>query len=288
MPADTLTLARHYLQVDQPERAVAALDEGDEALLESFEYWELRSAAELAAGRRGKSREAIRSGLSIWPEHPTLLWRLAHIELNDGNLAKAEETILKAIALFPESPDLIATYARVVTQAGQFEKAEALIAKASEIEPTNDEVGKARIVLAIAKGDDNAARDKAREALATAPDEAGLHATMGALEADAGRTSTAGRHLEQAAQLDLSTASENADLYREILLRRHPLMWPLAPIFRFGPWAIWGAFIFAFVALRAAGQSVLAIVVGGVYLVFCIYSWTVPPLLRRWYNRDRP
>ena len=37
--------------------------------------------------------------------------------------------------------------------------------------------------------------------------------------------------------------------------------------------------------LRLIGLPVLSAVVAVVWLVFCVYSWVAPPLVRRWMRR---
>ena len=75
--------------------------------------------------------------------------------------------------------------------------------------------------------------------------------------------------------------------YEASRLLAHWSMRPLVPLQRLGPAKVWGAAALLVVGLRAIGQPMLAAIFGGAYLLFCAYSWIVPPLVRRHLRRRR-
>jgi hypothetical protein len=71
----------------------------------------------------------------------------------------------------------------------------------------------------------------------------------------------------------------------ELRIAKHPLMLPIRPFVRFGPLKTWVAAIVVIYALRLTGLPVLSAAVAVVWVLLCIYSWVVPPLVRRWMRR---
>jgi hypothetical protein len=72
----------------------------------------------------------------------------------------------------------------------------------------------------------------------------------------------------------------------EMRVNRHPLMLPIRPILRFGPLTTWLIAVALIFGLRAVGLPSLAFIAAIAWLAFCLYSWVVPPLLRRWMLRN--
>jgi hypothetical protein len=135
-------------------------------------------------------------------------------------------------------------------------------------------------LIAYMAGDDKAAKEIGAGALAGAPEDAGLHALMGSYLLQGG-------DFERATKHHLTTASINPEhedaraLGRQAKLIRHPLMRPLWLAEKFGPGKIWIAFLVLVFGLRGAGLEEAAGITGLVYLAFVMYSWVVPPILRR-------
>ncbi|HET6480576.1 MAG TPA: hypothetical protein VFG35_11125 [Actinoplanes sp.] len=62
-------------------------------------------------------------------------------------------------------------------------------------------------------------------------------------------------------------------------------MLPLRPILRLGAVKTWLIAVTLILSLRAIGLPVLGGLLGFVWLALCVYSWVVPPLVRRWVRR---
>jgi hypothetical protein len=62
-------------------------------------------------------------------------------------------------------------------------------------------------------------------------------------------------------------------------------MLPVRPFIRFGPLKTWLAALVVIYGLRLAGLPILAVAAGLIWALLCVYSWVVPPLLRRWMRR---
>ena len=62
-------------------------------------------------------------------------------------------------------------------------------------------------------------------------------------------------------------------------------MRPLRPFARFNPLVVWIGAVAIIYGLRIAGLAPLSFAFAMAWLAFCVYSWVVPPLVRRWINR---
>src|SRR5881409_2698008 len=94
-----LALARHYLEIENPKRALEALERSHADELESPEFWELRADALLRLGRYGEGARAAREGLARDPDEIVLLDLLCLCELNLDNLSSAEQALDRALEL---------------------------------------------------------------------------------------------------------------------------------------------------------------------------------------------
>src|SRR5205085_2777003 len=82
-----LGLARHYLSIGNPKRALAELEQTGEGL-DAAEYWVIRAEALFELGRWRDAAEAARRGLEVDADHVTLLDVLAISELRLDTRAK--------------------------------------------------------------------------------------------------------------------------------------------------------------------------------------------------------
>jgi hypothetical protein len=76
-----------------------------------------------------------------------------------------------------------------------------------------------------------------------------------------------------------------ADAAAEARLWAHPLLVPLRPIARLGMFKSWAIAVGIMLTLRAVGLPLVAALFSLAWFLLCVYSWVVPPLLRRWLRR---
>ncbi|XXY53302.1 tetratricopeptide repeat protein [Sorangium sp. So ce269] len=279
-------LARHYLHVDQPRRALDVLERLTDADLEDAELWELRAAALHALERPAEAARAAREGLARAPESPYLLYLLSACEAQLGDAAAAERAILSCLRLAPESAPALCHYALLVAKAGQVAKAARLVEEAARLDPEGGGVARARMIVAYLQGTDDELDRHGKARLAADPDDALTHHLLGQAMLESGRIDEASRHLRTAARLDPGD-HDLADAAREARFASHWLLKPLWPMRRFGAIPVWIAALVVIYGLKAAGSRVAAGLLGLAYFVYCLYSWIVPPLLRRWMGLSR-
>lgn len=281
-----LDLARHYVSIDQPDRALDQLaDLGPD--FDDPEAWRLRGWALTALERYDEAAGVATQGLERSPDSPELLELLAVVEGRRRRLAEAERAILAALALAPDDPDLLCVYAELLGHGGQFEKADRVVEEAARLAPQSEHVLRTRMALAYLRGDDRLAERLGEELLSLDPDSWVAHRMVGVSALQRGETGRASRHFDSAARHDMSD-HEAATAAREVRAENHPLMWPLWPFRRLGPIGAWLGAIVTIGVLGAVGLNTLAVVFLLAYVALCVYSWVAPPLLRAWLRRRAP
>nr|WP_238351315.1 tetratricopeptide repeat protein [Kribbella shirazensis] len=203
---------------------------------------------------------------------------------SEGRLPEAEAAFLQGLSLDPNDPDLLIGYAHVCLAAGQAEKASALVERAASQAPESAAVSAARAQVAFALGKDRDMHRHSTEALAHDPEDPharALHGTASMLTGDArgGYDSLRSAAASQPGDEDLRAAAREAKLYN------HPLMVPLRPFARVNPLVVWIGAVAVIYGLRAAGLGPLSFAFAMFWLGYCVYSWVIPPLVRRWTNR---
>jgi tetratricopeptide (TPR) repeat protein len=282
-----VALASHYLDVDQPQRALDVLDGIDGPDLDDAYLWALRTQALVDLKQFAQAAATARNGLSVDAESITLLDLLAIAEAELGELEAAETAILQALELEPEHPVLLCRYALLLARGGELGKATRVCAEAERIDPDDEAVIRCRIALAYVRGDNKAAARESRRLLAELdPDDPVGHTMLGVQAASRGSFRSASRHFDTAARYDLGD-EQAVDLARRGRIHTHPLFWPILPFERFGPAASWLGAVAIMGLLAATGQDLLFAIFAGTYVLLCIYSWVVPPLARRWLSRER-
>ncbi|MBX3058301.1 MAG: tetratricopeptide repeat protein [Anaerolineae bacterium] len=99
MPEKTtsLSLASHYLDIDQPDRALALLDQPDSEVINYPYFWYLRGQAFYRLEKFENARQATQKGLALSPQDVQLLLLLCNCQSRLNNLAEAERAILAAL-----------------------------------------------------------------------------------------------------------------------------------------------------------------------------------------------
>jgi len=196
----------------------------------------------------------------------------------------AERVLLDGLAMAPHDVDLLCAYAELCAANNQPDKAEKLVARAQEQAPESAGVFSTRIQVAHARGDDRAAQRIAQQFVAAHPENPAAHALLGGMSAVRGQVDPAYTGLRQAAA---SAPGEQscAESAMELRVAKHPLMLPVRPFIRFGPLKTWVAALVLIYGLRLAGLPILAVGAALIWALLCLYSWVVPPLVRRWMLR---
>ncbi|TDD57756.1 tetratricopeptide repeat protein [Kribbella antibiotica] len=279
-----LRMAGHWLQIGHPERTLDELQGlwGDAAV--DYRAYLFRGAALHQLDRNAEAIDVLKDGLAVHGPFLPLLQVLGSALRAEGRLPEAEGVFLQGLSLDPNDPDLLIGYARVCLTAGQAEKASALVERAASHAPESAQVSAARAEVSFALGKDRDMQRHSSEALSHDPEDPharALHGTASMLTGDSrsGYNSFASAAASQPGDQDLRSAA------REAKLMNHPLMLPLRPFQRLNPLIVWIGAVAIIYGLRAAGLAPLSFGFAIIWFAFCVYSWVVPPLVRRWLNR---
>ena len=279
--APVFARARALLLAHRPAEALAELAALPAVDAISAEAAILRGFALIRLDRYPEAADAARAGLQAGGPDPDLLRLLGRAEQEMGHLEVAERALLDGLAMAPSDPDLLCAYARLCLAVGQVDKAGRLVDRAAAQNPDSPAVYIARVQVAHARGDDREAQRISREYVAAYPEDPSAHALLGSMSAFRGQMGPAYDGMRQAAA-GAPNEQAYAESALEMKLARHPLLAPVRPIMRFGPLKTWVAAIVVIYGLRALGLPALAAVAAGLWLLLCVYSWVVPPLVRRW------
>jgi tetratricopeptide (TPR) repeat protein len=272
-------LAAHWLDVDRPDRALEELARAGSDALDDPEAHAIRAAALLGLHRDADASEAARAGLSIDPDNLRLLQLLATARWKVGDHSGAEEALLAALRQDPEHPVLLSRYALLVAEEGQLVKADELLVRAARVDPEGAAVQYVGAILAYLRADDSDAAKRGKALLAADPEHVAAHSFLGRLAAERGRTVAAGTHLRRAASLDPASPAHR-EAGREARVITHPALLPNRLVARFGPGKIWIGAIIVIFGLRGLGLESASVVAAVAYLLFAVYTWTAPPLIR--------
>jgi tetratricopeptide (TPR) repeat protein len=278
MSARTFADARHLVALGRFAEALEKLGQSFDA--EDSLFWWLRGVALFGLDRIDEALDAARSGLRVEPESALLLDLTALCHSSRGELIEAEEAVLAALRTDAEDAELLALYALIVAKAGQIEKARKLVAQARRVDPENTSALRVESAIAVSRGDDREALLRGQEMLALNPEDPHAHMLTGGVLHDRGDVDDAAEYLRSAVVNDPSDPIA-AQVARENLAWRHPLMWPLRPVQKFGPAKVWIAGIVLLLIARSTKNTPVMLTVGIAWLVYCVYSWVVPPLVRR-------
>jgi tetratricopeptide (TPR) repeat protein len=278
--APGLARAHALLSANRPEDALRELARlpADQAL--GIPAACLRCSALLELERWPQAAQAAQAALADGGPDPDLLYLLGRAEHRLGRLDAAERALLDGLALAPSDVDLLCAYAQVCIAAGQVDKAAKLAGRAAAQDPGAPVVYATRVQVAYAQGDDKTAQHVSREFLAEYPDNSAAHALHGGMNAVRGRVAPAYAGLARASAEE-PTSEALAEAAIELRIARHPLLLPVRPFTRFGPFKSWLVAVCVIFGLRAAGLLPLAAVAGLAWFLLCVYSWVVPPLVRR-------
>jgi tetratricopeptide (TPR) repeat protein len=197
-----LALAEHYLNIEQPTRALELLSRAENDLLNTPAYWLLHSQALFNLNQIEAAKASSQKGLALAPDDPRLLFLLCNCEDKAGYLAAAETAILAAIRLQPENPHFICRYATLVAQTNQLDKAQQLATVAAKIDPNQRSVRHLQISLAYLTEGIPQVIAKCQEGLTLFPEDPYILYILGHAYVERGKPGHAVDYLRRAAQIN--------------------------------------------------------------------------------------
>jgi tetratricopeptide (TPR) repeat protein len=231
--------------------------------------------------RYDDTAEAARDGLEIEPGSPDLLYLLSLAETGRDRLGHAEAAVLAALAQAPDHPELLAHYADVLMRGGVLDKTRRVLDAAAESDPDSLHVLESRITLAYLRGRDGEARRLSEELLAIDVESVRGRQMLGVFAFNRGNVRSAARHYGEAVRSNPRNEGMAAQARSVRAMARNPLWWPTLVLIPLGPAGSWVVAIGLALGLDAAGAPGAAGMVLLVWFALCIWSWVVPPILKR-------
>lgn len=231
----------------------------------------------------GSALVAVQNVLTRDPENQSARLLLFELLKEKNELGKAEQIILQLLREYPEHAPYYGLYSNLTIRAMQFSKARSLAQEGLKYDP--DDRG-CLAAYSLCDLIDNRSKETARSLQQLTANHPQALRTLSLTLAN---LQSRGRHREayRIAQEMLRTQPDNQDIVEiasELKAVTHWSMLPLWPIARWGWPAAIGIWFGGLVLIGAIGEvypnakGVLAICL----IVYAIYSWVWPPLLRRW------
>ena len=278
-----LQTARRYIEIGRPEQALATLSSVDSETASTTEARSLRGFAFLGIEDFDRAAEAAGNGLQDDPGAIDLLYLLSVAEERRGDLGAAESAVLAALEQDADDPDLLCQYASVLMRGGQLDKAGRVLDAAAASDPDSPEVLAGRQSLAYLRGDNREAKRISEQILAIDPESVRGHRMLGAFDLSRGRAAAAADRFGEAVRQDPTDERYAADAREARAMATNPLWWPTLLFMRAGVVGSWVGAMAVIFGLRALGLTTASGIAGIAWLILCVWSWVVPPMLsRRW------
>jgi tetratricopeptide (TPR) repeat protein len=276
-----LEAARRYIEIGRPQQALASLSALDAETAATSEARRLRGFAFLGIEDFDRAAEEASDGLRDDPGAVDLLFLLSVAEERRGRLGQAEAAILSALEQDADDPELLCQYADVLMRGGQLDKAGRVLDVAASSDPDSPDVLAGRQSLAYLRGDNREARRLSEELLAIDPESIRAHRMLGVFDLNRGRAAAAAQRFGEAVRQDPTDERYAADAREARAMARNPLWWPSLFFARAGVVGSWVGAMAVIFGLRAVGLTTAAGVAAIAWLVICVWSWVVPPILNR-------
>ena len=241
--------------------------------------------ADYLEDRNAQARETLGHLMQRAPGDVSARWLLFLAERDDGRLAEAEALILPLLRENPQHAPFYAGYSILMLRALDIQKARELALEGLRCHPDDEGCLQARALCDMVEGRGD------HEALArlVARDPSNVYTLRLVVVAMAQRGQLSAAH--RLAQELLRMQPDDRQLLNQVNELRVNNHWSLLPLWPMRRWG-WGASVAIWLGavglMQGLRNTVPAAVpwVAGFFLVYVVYSWVWPPLLRRWFKVD--
>jgi tetratricopeptide (TPR) repeat protein len=276
-----LQAAQRYIEIGRPQQALAALSSLDSEEAATTQAHRLRGFAFVGVEDFDRAVEEAQDGLAQDPADVGLLYLLSVAEEQRYRLEQAEAAILAALEQDPDDVELLCRYAEILMRGCELGKAERVLDLAAAGDPDSVDVLAARQSLAYLRGRDREAKRLSRELLAIDPQSVLAHRMLAVFDLNRGNAWSAASRFGEAVRADPADEIYAADAWEARRMARNPLWWPTLFFTRLGAIRSWLAAMAIIVGLGLLGLTTAAGFALIIWWMLCIWSWLVPPVLRR-------
>lgn len=206
---------------------------------------------------------------------------LGDIYMDMQRYVEAEECYLTSLNLNPQNAEVMAAYGLLMLKTGYEGKAAKLLEEAIRLEPENEVVLNYNFHYYLAKDKKDEQVRIIEQFLISSDSEVKKLVNIGLHDLFREEYNSARENFRQAFLLD-PTNKNILQILNELDKQTHVLLKPLQFIDSLGgPAVMWFVFIISFFSLRALDLDIPALVLGMIYLIYVIYSWTVPHIYNK-------
>lgn len=234
-------------------------------------------------GRTDESKDSLKYIISRDPDHHNAKYLLCRVHIEKTEFAESELLLIELIREFPYKSQFFATYAKLMLQTMNIEKAEQLAAQALRLEPENPEALTASILCSVVNGHSTSVNERISDLFRKYPDTATSANSLYFVLAERKQYWAARRIAREL----LKSSPEDEDylkMVKDLRAITHPLMLPLYPLIRWGWTAATVIWLFGIIIFKLVSNympNILGVTIIIAYFAYIVYSWIVPPLLRR-------
>jgi predicted Zn-dependent protease len=247
----------------------------------------LAARAALGEKDQARARDHVEQALAAGPGHFEARVLLFVLDYHQDRYPEAERTIIELIRERPDNAHLLALYAELMLNTLKLDKARALTAEALRRDPDDERAQLVNVLLLTIEGKRDDAGVQLAELIRADPEGAEIARTLFNVLLEQNRHREALEVGRQLLKLDPGNRALVESL-AELAAATHWIAWPAYPLRRFG-WAgaagLWasGVFVLPLVVKLNVALGVALVVL---YLLYIVYSWVYPPLLKRWLMRQ--
>ncbi len=236
-----------------------------------------------AEDRNGDALATLDKLLGETPHYPAARELRFDVLEEQGRHAEAEQAILELLRDYPEESDYYAKYAMLMLQTHHLDKAARLAEEAMRLDPQNILALLVSTLCALIMEPSPVVQERLAELLRSHPEAEASARTLILVLHQNGKEGDALRIAQELLRANPGS-QELVELVVELQLASHWSMWPLLPFVRHGWLAsavMWMLAVGSLMLLARSPVASLAPVAAILWLVFVVYSWTWPAVLRR-------
>jgi tetratricopeptide (TPR) repeat protein len=250
---------------------------------DSSDFQYIGAYLEYATDDFAAATRSVEGVLSRDPQHYGARVLRANLHEHAKEYAAAERLWIELLRDYPESADCYAAYAELMLRTLHLEKGRLLAQEGLRHSPDHQGCLYVATLVDFINSPGSAQSENLQKLLRAHPEHVGSSSALMIALADSGRTREALR-IAQELLRQQPDSMHLVQLVRELKMQSHWTMVPMYPMQRWG----WGGAVAltaaGMIGLRVAATSLPAYVVTPlslVWLVYAIYTWTWPHILRK-------
>lgn len=265
------------------DRARNAIQQGLRIDPAHIELRRLNATISYLEDRDSEARDLALEILRDAPEDYGTRLLLAQAETALNHHSEAEAVLLDLLRDYPEDADLLSEYAKLMLRNLHLDKARALAGEALRLKPDGQNPLIVATLCDIAAGKRLPDQNSLAELLEHHPTANSTALMLISALLEAGKHADAQRVSSALVRADPQNRAAIV-VAKQVAYTRHWSMRPLWPVQRFGWGGVFALWMLIVVLVRVLPPPIVG-PLSIIYLLYCLYSWVWPGLLRRWMFR---